>query len=215
MNRLCLVGLSALLGACASYTAGYQERLIDSLPFKREATVEESKRYPGQVLCGRYKALDAGGYRFETHDFVVTPTLVKNRPTPDEKAVYCSRDPEAALTARLGVGGDDAAWATLRTVHDDMQAIANGIQAFHLQKLALPNNTAALVDVDPGPTAAQLTDPWGRLYRYEGGLSGRTEPRFQLYTLGADGRIGGDGENADIKWDQLPLLSHVLAVRGS
>lgn len=40
-----------------------------------------------------------------------------------------------------------------------------------------------------------LTDPWGNpyLYRYPG-----EHGEFDLYTLGADGREGGDGENQDI-----------------
>ncbi len=40
-----------------------------------------------------------------------------------------------------------------------------------------------------------LTDPWGNpyLYRYPG-----EQGEFDLYTLGADGREGGDGENQDI-----------------
>ncbi|RMD61468.1 MAG: type II secretion system protein GspG [Alphaproteobacteria bacterium] len=40
-----------------------------------------------------------------------------------------------------------------------------------------------------------LTDPWGRpyIYRYPG-----EHGEFDLYSLGADGAEGGDGENADI-----------------
>ena len=43
--------------------------------------------------------------------------------------------------------------------------------------------------------ADSLTDPWGNpyVYRYPG-----EHGEFDLYTLGADGREGGDGENQDI-----------------
>jgi general secretion pathway protein G len=44
-----------------------------------------------------------------------------------------------------------------------------------------------------------LRDPWGRLFLYH--VPGRQGP-FDLYSLGADGKEGGDGDNADIgNWD--------------
>ena len=40
-------------------------------------------------------------------------------------------------------------------------------------------------------------DPWGRPYVYES--PGRRNPRgYDLYTLGRDGREGGEGEDADV-----------------
>lgn len=43
--------------------------------------------------------------------------------------------------------------------------------------------------------ADSLTDPWGRpyIYRYPG-----EHGEFDLYSLGADGREGGEGENQDV-----------------
>ena len=41
------------------------------------------------------------------------------------------------------------------------------------------------------------TDPWGRPYLYI--APGRLNPTsFDLYTLGRDGKIGGEGEDADV-----------------
>jgi len=40
------------------------------------------------------------------------------------------------------------------------------------------------------------TDPWGNAYRYE--LSGTDSQPFALYSLGADGKRGGDGDARDI-----------------
>lgn len=46
---------------------------------------------------------------------------------------------------------------------------------------------------------AHLLDPWGRPFRYR--TPGRQGP-FDLYTLGADGKDGGEGDNADVgNWD--------------
>lgn len=47
-------------------------------------------------------------------------------------------------------------------------------------------------------------DPWGRPYVYE--APGRANPKgFDLYTLGRDGREGGEGEDADVtSWGEPP-----------
>ena len=39
-------------------------------------------------------------------------------------------------------------------------------------------------------------DPWGNEYQYDPPMPGQPEPR--IYTLGADGQVGGEGENADV-----------------
>lgn len=44
------------------------------------------------------------------------------------------------------------------------------------------------------------TDPWGNEFVY---ISPGSHGAFDLYSLGADGREGGEGENADIKnWEE-------------
>ena len=44
-------------------------------------------------------------------------------------------------------------------------------------------------------TADGLKDPWGRAYQYS---QPGTHGTFDLYSLGADGQEGGDGENKDV-----------------
>ncbi len=39
-------------------------------------------------------------------------------------------------------------------------------------------------------------DPWGNPYQYA--IPGKGGQPFALYSLGADGKLGGDGDNADI-----------------
>jgi general secretion pathway protein G len=43
--------------------------------------------------------------------------------------------------------------------------------------------------------AEMLNDPWGRPYKYR--MPGETHD-FDLYTLGADNAVGGEGENKDV-----------------
>ena len=50
-----------------------------------------------------------------------------------------------------------------------------------------------------GPYLSKVVplDPWGRPYVYI--APGKANPQsFDLYTLGRDGKVGGDGEDADI-----------------
>lgn len=43
-------------------------------------------------------------------------------------------------------------------------------------------------------------DPWGNDYHYES--PGQHNPDYDIYTLGADNREGGDGENKDVNnWE--------------
>lgn len=44
---------------------------------------------------------------------------------------------------------------------------------------------------------ATLADPWGRPYRYVAPGESR-EREYELVSLGADGRAGGEGENRDV-----------------
>lgn len=210
-----IFGLNVLLCACASYTADYEERLIRSLPMQRGATIEESKSFPGQVLCGQYNALDAGGYRFQTQRFVVTRNQVLKRPSEDQIAVYCSRDPQSALIARLGIRPASNDWSDLKKVRDDMRAITEEITAFYTAKLSLPNSLSELAAFSETLTEKHLIDPWGKAYFYEGGLGGRVAPRYTLFSYGADNAPGGDSRGTDIRSEQLPLLDHVLRLRES
>ena len=56
----------------------------------------------------------------------------------------------------------------------------------------------------PGMTGAKLknlpNDPWGKPYGYQ--LPGENGQPYVIFSLGADGQQGGEGENADIRSDK-------------
>ena len=83
--------------------------------------------------------------------------------------------------------------ATARTnrARSDLSAIVNTIEAFYLQHNRYPSNSEGLEDL---PLKTR-NDPWGRPYEYNS--PGESEP-FEVYTLGEDGRPGGEGVDADI-----------------
>jgi general secretion pathway protein G len=83
------------------------------------------------------------------------------------------------------------------------QQLVGDIELYRLEVGKYPESLMALVrqpagvDKWNGPYAkeADLKDAWGNDYRYT--LPGQSKP-FDLVSLGADGKEGGEGENRDI-----------------
>ena len=91
----------------------------------------------------------------------------------------------------------------------DVATIEQALDQYRLDNLNYPGATEGLQALmTPPATLAQPAryrrggyikklpdDPWGRPYRYA--VPGKSGP-FDIYSLGADGQPGGEGENADI-----------------
>jgi general secretion pathway protein G len=84
-----------------------------------------------------------------------------------------------------------------------IQSLAGQIEIYRLEVGRYPENLQALVkqpagvDRWSGPYAkdADLKDAWGNDYRYT--IPGQSKP-YDLLSLGADGKEGGEGENRDV-----------------
>jgi general secretion pathway protein G len=84
-----------------------------------------------------------------------------------------------------------------------LRTLSGEIEMYKLEVGRYPENLQALVkqpagvDRWNGPYAKddELKDAWGNDYRYT--VPGTNKP-YDLVSLGADGREGGDGENKDI-----------------
>lgn len=92
-----------------------------------------------------------------------------------------------------------------------IESLSSALNYYQLDVGAYPNDEQGLVALVAAPNGvknwrgpyvrkrAHLLDPWGRPFRYK--VPGRQAP-FDLYTLGADGKDGGEGDNADVgNWD--------------
>lgn len=85
-----------------------------------------------------------------------------------------------------------------------IQSLAGNIELYRLEVGKYPENLQALVRQPPGaekwngPYAkeADLKDPWGNDYRYA--VPGAGKP-YDLISLGADGREGGEGADKDVR----------------
>lgn len=214
MLRYPFIAALLLLSACASYKADYRERLTAQLTNRFDVQFFDEKEYPGRVLCGSYSSYEDNGFVRRTRDFVVTPQRVMPRPSEPELAVYCSAQPQAALYASLGIGGPDADWAALTKVRTDLDGLRRGVRDYYDSAYTLPRSLKDLVAWDERLEESQLLDPWGRPYEYRGGLAGRTVPNPEIFTLGADGSVGGRDDAADISLTEVNLLGHVLDLRG-
>ena len=87
-----------------------------------------------------------------------------------------------------------------------IEALGAKIESYRIDAGAYPATLVELTNVRPpvpnpelGPYAksAELSDPWKRAYYYRVNESGTS---FLLFSLGADGAIGGAGENLDVQY---------------
>ena len=99
--------------------------------------------------------------------------------------------------------------ARIQKVYADFKAIETALKIYRLDNYVYPTTEqglAALVEpstLDPEPRnfkeggylAEVPVDPWGRPYLY---LSPGENGEIDLYSLGAGGLSGGDGQNADV-----------------
>jgi general secretion pathway protein G len=91
--------------------------------------------------------------------------------------------------------------AALTKAKADISTLEQGVEMYRLNKLRYPSGDQGLrAVVDEGYVKRLPNDPWGNPYRYS--APGRDGRNFDVYSYGADGREGGEGEDADIgNWD--------------
>ncbi len=114
------------------------------------------------------------------------------------------------LTLVAGVIGprvlDQLGGAKVKTAHVQISEIEQALDLFKLDVGRYPSDAEGLRALTDRPGTANgwngpylrkglPADPWGNAYQYKfPGRNGGPD----VYSFGADGRAGGDGENADI-----------------
>jgi general secretion pathway protein G len=87
--------------------------------------------------------------------------------------------------------------AALTKARSDIATLEQGVEMYRLNKLAYPASGEGLQAVVREGFVKRLPeDPWGNPYQYV--APGRDGRAFDIISLGADGREGGEGEDADI-----------------
>ena len=90
--------------------------------------------------------------------------------------------------------------AAATKVRADISTLEQGVEMYRLSKLNYPSGDGLQALVGEGFVKRLPNDPWGNPYRYA--APGRNGQPFSIYSTGADGREGGEGEDADIgNWE--------------
>ncbi|QGX39568.1 type II secretion system major pseudopilin GspG [Permianibacter aggregans] len=117
-----------------------------------------------------------------------------------------------ATAVMLNIGGD-VDRATITRAQADIATLSTALERYKMDNFTYPTTEqglAALVrkpNSDPEPRNYKQggyinkleKDPWGREYQY---ISPGEHGEFDVFSLGADGQMGGEGPNEDIgNWD--------------
>lgn len=87
--------------------------------------------------------------------------------------------------------------ARLKKAEADVALLEQAAEMYRLNKMNYPDSGAGLQAlVDEGFVKRLPDDPWGNPYRYA--VPGGEGRSFDISSYGADGREGGEGEDADI-----------------
>lgn len=78
----------------------------------------------------------------------------------------------------------------------DLSVLAGAVDAFYLDKGRRPDNQEGLKVLAPQFVKVVPNDPWGRPYVYV--TPGDGQRPFKIVCLGADGKAGGMGADADV-----------------
>jgi len=92
----------------------------------------------------------------------------------------------------------------------DIATLAQAMEMYRLDNLTYPGPVEGLAALRSPPASLALpqnyraggyvkdlpNDPWGRPYQYQS--PGRSGAAFDIFSLGADGKPGGEGNDADI-----------------
>ena len=91
--------------------------------------------------------------------------------------------------------------AAITKAKADVATLEQGVEMYRLNKLRYPSGSEGLQAVTSEGYVKRLPkDPWGNAYLYA--APGRDGRQFDIYSYGADGREGGEGQDADIgNWD--------------
>lgn len=117
-----------------------------------------------------------------------------------------------ATAVMLNIGGD-VDRATITRAQADIATLSTALERYKMDNFTYPTTEqglSALVrkpNSDPEPRNYKQggyinkleKDPWGREYQY---IFPGEHGEFDVFSLGADGQIGGEGPNEDIgNWD--------------
>lgn len=224
-----LLTTGLLLSGCGDGVKDAQQHLVDSLPIKKDVEFQNTRTYPGSVVCGEYNAYESyKDPKVGFKPFMVVRGTVHNPPKDQDHAIYCSDDPAQSLLQETGIGPFTASNKALAKITIDFARLSEALEAYYKDNFYYPRIEHGLgglvkpiqsrgrpVKNKPGGYISEVPlDPWGRPYIYFEEQWGRTQGHFVITTLGASGAEGGTAENMDITSIHLPYLRHIAIING-
>jgi len=222
-NRLtALAVLTAIVTAgCASGVKKNEEALAEAMPNKSSG-FRNMATYPGNVTCGEYLDRDFQGFP-EYKAFVVVDTVANMRPSKLDVQIFCSDDPKSALNEALSIDFDEQLDSIL-SVMTDFEVLEQPLLAYEKENRYFPwteQGLAALVSPatvgnpprnfpEGGYLSEIPSDPWGQPYDYVCEPFAGVRIMYKLQSLGADGKTGGTGQDADLKYSHVKYFRHVV-----
>ena len=222
-NRLtALTVLTAIVTAgCASGAKKNEEALAEAMPNKSSG-FRNMVTYPGNVTCGEYLDRDFQGFP-EYKAFVVVDTVANMRPSKLDVQIFCSDDSKSALNEALKIDFDEQKDSIL-AVMADFELLEQPLLAYEKDNRYFPwteQGLDALVSPatvgnppinfpEGGYLVSIPVDPWNQHYDYVCEPFAGVRIMYKLRSLGADGKIGGSGPDADLKNSQMKYFRHVV-----
>lgn len=226
MKRLFAVVTLLTVAGCTSLTEQARQSVTTTLPRVETIEFRNLEQYPGGVVCGEYKSIQRWGDSRGFHRFIYRDGKSNVRPSREDRAVFCSADQAASLRALTGIEAGPGHSPALRAVVSDLTLFEAKLEEHYADVASYPDNDSGLQGLlTPGKNLlrgrnyrsggyleAVPLDPWQRPYLYKGpDFAGARQPP-SVMTLGADGRPGGEGDDADISLEQLHYLRHILGL---
>ncbi len=225
-TTLAIIALASLLGACANPVRDAEQAVTANLRHVESLDFRNLEEHPGAVVCGQYRAIQRFGETSSWQLFVYRAGKTQLNPSTADRAIFCSADPTTRLYQQFSIQVDGNSRAALTKVVADLSLLSGLLEQFYEDNANYPSTERGLqaltaaASEQPSPRKAPAhgylpalpLDPWDRPYQYEAAPFAGSKQPPSLLTLGADGKPGGKGADADISIQHVPYLEHVLAL---
>ena len=180
-----------LVAGCASEEDLAKQAVEATLLSRDTARYKEITTYPGDVVCGRYEVRDKWGVAPGVIQFIYRNSELNEQANNDDWAIFCSADPAASLEQKTGINVAGLGDEQVTQIRKDFSALEAEMSKRDPKTVAMPN------------------DPWGTPYKYIEPWFAGVRGELKIVSYGADGKEGGEGENADIGNWQMKYIEHI------
>ena len=227
MRWILLLCIAILSQACVNHTELAKEAVEADLSSigkysTRDVVFRNIENYPGNIVCGEYTTSKRPS-EHSYNPFIYTASGLNRHPEKSDLSVFCSADAQKGLYLSSGINYSGTSKAVVQRIRKDLNSIFVALQEYRADYLLLPTASQGLealvhpASITPEPKTHKKggylkkvpIDPWGVPYIYTPPAFGGVEGNYELLTLGADGIVGGQDEDADVAWRHMKYIDHI------